>query len=257
MMAAETRRVLVVEDEALIAHDIQDRLERGGISVTGVADTGEDAISLAQDSRPDLVLMDIRLKGAMNGIQAATEIHRLLDIPVVYLTAHADRDTMERAKASGACGYLTKPLGITPLPTAVEEAIQKHRLQRQLREREAWLAATLRSVREAIAATDTEGRVLFLNPQAENLLGLSGNDWRGKTVDQLIRFGGAPPSPSFPDLFALSHSLGTSIDLPAGSFIHAPEHPDVPVTGILAVSRLNDTILGAIIVFREAPSKTF
>src|ERR1019366_9693978 len=135
--ASPVSRILVVEDEALIAHEIETRLRAAGLEVPGVTDTGEDAVELAGKVRPDLVLMDIRLKGRMDGIEAAESIRRLYDIPVVYLTAHADRDTLERAKAAAPFGYLTKPLGWSVLVTTIEIAIAKHHVERQLREREA------------------------------------------------------------------------------------------------------------------------
>jgi CheY-like chemotaxis protein len=122
----DNHRVMVVEDEALIAHDIVMRLSAAGFEVPAVVDTGERAVTMAGELTPDLILMDIRLKGTMDGIEAASQIRRLYDIPVIYLTAHADRDTINRAKAVEPHGYLTKPLGRAILPSTVEIAIHKH-----------------------------------------------------------------------------------------------------------------------------------
>ena len=93
-------RILVVEDEALIADEIQDRLQQLGCEVVGLADTATGAVEIAGSARPDLVLMDIRLKGQVDGIQAADKIYRQFDIPVVFLTAHSDQATLDRAMAA-------------------------------------------------------------------------------------------------------------------------------------------------------------
>ena len=90
-------RVLIAEDEDLIAKELQERLGRMGLSIVGIVTSGEDAMARAREANPDLVLMDIRLRGRVDGIEAATEIRRLLDIPVIYLTAHSEDATIVRA----------------------------------------------------------------------------------------------------------------------------------------------------------------
>jgi PAS domain S-box-containing protein len=164
-------RILVVEDEAVVALDIRSRLNKLGYAVPGIADSGEEAIRLAEETRPDLVLMDIRLKGEMDGVEAAAHIRARLDIPVVFLTAYADEVTVQRAKISGPFGYLRKPLVDRELQTAIEIAVYKHRMDQRLRENEQWLSATLSSIGEAVIATDGQDRVQFVNPAAEVLMG--------------------------------------------------------------------------------------
>ena len=136
-----TYRVLVVEDEGLIAHDIASRLEAMGHEVEGPVSTAEEAIERAGSA--DLVLMDIRIDGQRDGIEAALEIRARHHLPVIFLTAHADRATLERAKQAGPFGYIVKPLGAASLQTGIEMAIAKHRVERLLEEREAWLRAAL------------------------------------------------------------------------------------------------------------------
>ena len=104
-------KILIVEDEKIIARDIQSRLEILGYLGTDVVSSGEEAISKSAETRPDLVLMDIKLKGAMDGIEAASHISGQLNIPVVYLTAHSERETLKRAKTTVPYGYILKPLG--------------------------------------------------------------------------------------------------------------------------------------------------
>src|ERR1700736_3113676 len=143
MQAAKAYKVLVVEDEGLIAHDIATRLQALGHEVVATVATAEEAVEQAAGA--DLVLMDIRIDGQRDGIAAAQEVRARHHIPVVFLTAHADRATLDRAKAADPFGYLVKPLGPASLHTSIEMAIYKHCLERQLEEQEAWLRTTLAS----------------------------------------------------------------------------------------------------------------
>ena len=120
----------MVEDEALIAEEIQDRLRRLSYDVIGVADTGASAIKIAEQQHPDLVLMDIRLKGKMDGIEAAQQIYERLEIPTLYVTAHADRATLQRAQTAAAFGYVLKPFEQGNLVAAIETAITQDRERR-------------------------------------------------------------------------------------------------------------------------------
>lgn len=118
--------VLVVEDEKIVSKDIQFSLKKLGYNVVGSADTGEKAIEEALDKKPDLVLMDIMLKGEMSGIEAASEIRKLLDVPVVYLTANTDGATIQKAKETEPHGYIIKPFKEVDIHTTIEMAIYKH-----------------------------------------------------------------------------------------------------------------------------------
>ncbi len=119
-------QILIVEDERIVARDLQCRLKRMGYGVPGLATSGEGAIRHVEQSPPDLVLMDIILDGAMDGIQAAEEIQNRYRTPVVYVTAHADETTFERAKRTRPCGYLVKPYEDGELKRVVELALHKH-----------------------------------------------------------------------------------------------------------------------------------
>ncbi len=118
--------VLVVEDEKIVSTDIQLSLKKLGYNVVGAADTGEKAIEQALDKKPDIVLMDIMLKGDMNGIEAATEIRKQMNIPVVYLTAYTDGATIQKAKETEPHGYIIKPFKEVDIHTTIEMAIYKH-----------------------------------------------------------------------------------------------------------------------------------
>ncbi len=163
--------ILVVEDESIVALDIKIRLQNMGYAVAALAATGEEAIRAAQIHRPDIVLMDIKLQGKMDGVAAAEQIRAQFDIPVVYLTAFADEVTLQRAKITESFGYLLKPFEERELAAVIETAVYKHRIERRLKENEQWLTTTLNSIGDAVIATGTVGDIKFLNPVAEELTG--------------------------------------------------------------------------------------
>ncbi len=165
--------ILIVEDEAIIAADLASKLVFLGYEIAGIAIAGKEAVDMTCSLRPQVVLMDIQLKGQMDGIEAAKEIRRRFDVPVIYLTAHSDIVTLDRAKVTGPFGYILKPFDERELSTAIEMAVYKHQSDRQLREQREWLKVTLTSIGDAVITCDTEGRVTFLNPVAEGLTGWS------------------------------------------------------------------------------------
>lgn len=122
-------RILIVEDEHIVAMGIKRMLKNLGYTVTGVASSGMDAISKAESTFPDLVLMDIMLKGELDGIEAAKEIKERFNLPVVYLTAYSDSNILERAKKTGPFGYIVKPFDEKDLHSNIEIAL--HRLRRE------------------------------------------------------------------------------------------------------------------------------
>ncbi len=119
--------ILVVEDESIVAKDIQICLKKLGYEVVGIVSSGEDAVEKAKEMEPDLIMMDIMLKGEMSGIDAASIIRKTQDIPVIFLTAYTDRDTVDRAKESEPFGYIIKPFKEIDIQTAIEIALYKHR----------------------------------------------------------------------------------------------------------------------------------
>jgi len=137
------RKVLVVEDERIVALDIKNRLESLGYGITGIVHSGEDAVVHARDHRPDIVLMDIMLEGHMDGIEAARVIQGEYEIPVIFLTAYSDEITIQRAKLSEPYGYILKPFEGRDIHTVVEMALYKHGMESRLKKMERWLSTTL------------------------------------------------------------------------------------------------------------------
>ncbi len=153
--------ILIVEDEAIVAADLANKLEQLGYAIRGATASGEEAVVLARTRRPDLVLMDIRLEGRMDGVEAAEQIRRECDLPVIYLTAHSDRATLERAKLTEPFGYILKPFEEPDLLAHIEMALYKHQAELKLRESEAALAranAELHVTIEELRTTNEELR---------------------------------------------------------------------------------------------------
>jgi signal transduction histidine kinase len=187
-----TCTIVVVEDEQIIALDLADRITQMGHRVTAIVTSGEQAIESARRLRPDLVIMDIKLEGEMDGIEAARILRQTLDIPTIYLTAFADERTLERAKQTDPYGYIIKPFNERELRVVIEVALHRRAIARQLREGEAWRAALLRSVGDAVLAVDAEGRVKFMNAVAEQLTGWSESEAVGRELASVFT---VPPSP--------------------------------------------------------------
>ncbi|MCR4438177.1 MAG: response regulator [bacterium] len=127
-------RIMIVEDLNITALDLKNRLRKMGYEVAALAGSGEEAIQKAEQVRPDLILMDIRLKGEMDGVEAAERIRQKLDIPVIYLTAHADDSTLQRAMETRPYGYVLKPFGEKELRITIEMALHRHREESKLRD---------------------------------------------------------------------------------------------------------------------------
>ena len=164
------KQIFIVEDETISAPR-KDCLENLGYSVPDLASSGEEAIKKITAIRPDLVLMDISLKGDIDGVQAAEAIWNYLQIPIVYCTGYSDANTLQRAKLTEPFGYLLKPFEQKNLYVTIETALQRHKLEMQLKEREKWLETIIESMGDAIIVTDTKSCIKFFNPVAEALTG--------------------------------------------------------------------------------------
>lgn len=177
---------MIVEDEAIVALDIQNRLRLLGYEIISVVCSGEEAIEAAAKLSPGLILMDIMLDGDIDGIEAAAIIRERHRIPVVYLTAYADEKTLQRAKITEPFGYIIKPFEDRELGITIEMALYKHTIERKLVESERWLATTLDSIGDAVLTTDERGRVKFLNPAARRILGCEESGALGKDMSTIF-----------------------------------------------------------------------
>ncbi|MCL1471549.1 GGDEF domain-containing response regulator [Argonema antarcticum] len=258
----ESATILVVEDESIVAIDIQNILENLGYKVPAIADTGNEAIQKADEIKPCLVLMDIRLKGEIDGIEAAEQILLRFDIPVIYLTAYADEETLSRAKKTSPFGYIIKPFEERELNIAIDMAIYKHKMEKQIKENAKWLSTVLKSIGDGVIANDTKACVTFMNPIAEALTGWQQSDAIGKNstevfniVDEITRI-----TIESPVIKALNE--GKILSLPEQTLLIARNGAEVPIGDSVApIKDDRENVMGAVLVFwdmterREAKEK--
>jgi hypothetical protein len=242
---------LVVEDESVVAMDVEGRLKKLGYTVADIALSGEEAVQKAAELRPDLVLMDIVLKGGIDGVEAAEQIRTQFDIPVIYVTAYTDDPTLERAKFTEPFGYILKPFEERELHTTIQMTLYKHRMERRLKESQQWLATMLQSVGDAVIATDTDGRITLMNPVAEALLGCVQEEVSGSNLTDVFKTlheDTREPTEGLMDL-AIRH----------GSVVRSSRH--LLITPVVTEAPIDETaapikndqgdILGVVLVFRD------
>ncbi|GMW00417.1 MAG: hypothetical protein AMXMBFR84_15540 [Candidatus Hydrogenedentota bacterium] len=207
-----TSRILIVDDEIIIARELETRLRGMGYEVCAVAGSGVEAIQLADMLNPDLVLMDIVLKGDLDGIEAASEIKIRRQVPVIYVTAYTDDKTLERAKVTEPFAYIVKPFSERELRANIEIALYRHRMETRLRRVEQWFADSIAEPADAVIATDNDGRITLMNRGAESITAWNRQQAVGRRLHEVLR---------------LSHrSNGTPIaidDVSEGPIVHLAE----------------------------------
>ncbi len=246
-------RVLIVEDEAIIAADLERRVNSFGHQSVGVAASGHEACDLAARLRPDLVLMDIVLRGEMDGVQATQWIRDELNLPVIYLTSHADPATVNSACQTEPFGYILKPIDERELRVAIEVGVCRHRSELKVRQMERWMTTTLNSIGDGVIAVDAVGRVVLMNPYAERMTGWSLAEAQGREVEEVFSLvhgvnGNRVPNPA---LQAMREGMVVHIDRltllqPKGAPTFYIDDSAAPIRGS------QGEIRGAVIVFRDA-----
>ncbi len=222
-------KILVVEDELIIAKGIEKRLTAMGYAVTGSVASGEEALIKALETSPDLIIMDIHLQGNMDGVETAEKIHSVADIPVIYLTAYADPDSLRRAKLTEPFGYIVKPFHDHTLRSAIEMGLYKHRMERKLRSSEQWLATILRSIGDAIIATDAEGLITYLNPVAEALTGWEEEEALGRELLEIFRVREEAPTATAEDIVHKVIHNGTMVTLLGRNYLLSRDGREIPI----------------------------
>ena len=180
-------KILVVEDESIVARDIRNMLVGLGYEVTAVVSGAMAAIQKAQETGPDIVLMDVMLQGDITGVEAAEQIYTNFSIPVVYLTAYADSTTVQQAKKTEPFGYIIKPFEERELQTTIEIALYKYKMQMELKDRERWLSTILKSIGDGVIATNKNGAITFMNPLAETLTGWKLDQALDRTLSDVFK----------------------------------------------------------------------
>ena len=178
--------ILVVEDEAVVATDIAQYLKRGGYDVPAIAATSEDALRMTEELHPDLVLMDILLKGKKDGIETAREIEDRFEIPIIFLTGQADESTLKRVGSTSHYGFLLKPIDAAAIFPTVEMALTRHAFSMRLKESENRFRAVTDSAADAIFSMDLLGNVTYWNKAAERTFGWKADDITGQSVTAIL-----------------------------------------------------------------------
>ena len=178
-------KILIAEDEAITARDLQDRLKDLGYDAPAIASSGEEAIKMAEELKPDLVLMDIRLNG-MDGIDAAVHIHDRFDIPVIYLTAYIDEERLERTRDTEPLGYIIKPFKANELRPAIEMALQRHKLEKSLRDSEAKYRELAENIHDLLLQIDIQGNITYMSKSIEYETGYTCEEIVGKRIQEIL-----------------------------------------------------------------------
>ncbi len=179
-------RILIVEDEAIIAEDLKKRLEVLEYTVIAVASTGAQAIQMSGEHKPDLILMDIVLKGEMDGIEAAGIIQETYTIPIIYLTAYSDEEILARARVTEPYGYLVKPFKDREVHASIKMALTRYKLEKEVKESRDWFNCTLKSIGDAVIATNENGNVTFLNKVAQETTGWAMDEAIGRPLQEIF-----------------------------------------------------------------------
>ena len=181
----ESAEILIVEDEWIVAEDIKRSLQHHGYTVSNIIPSGEEALEMVEEKRPDLILMDIMLKGDMDGIEAASQIHSRFDIPVVYLTAYADEKVLHRAKYTEPFGFILKPFEERELNSSIEITLFKHRMEKKLKESEVRYRTLFETMAQGVIYQNSSGKIMSANPAAERILGLTLDQMKGRKSSDL------------------------------------------------------------------------
>lgn len=176
--------VLIVEDEAIFAQDLAERVVEFGARVVGTAASSDEALKLAVSARPDLVLLDIRIHGRMDGIEVGAVLRTTLELPVVFLTAHADDATIRRASLVSPFGYLTKPVDDRALSATMQVAMARHGFEQRLVADQRAAAAALASIDVGVVAVGAGGRIDLVNAAAGRILARGSEELVGRTLTE-------------------------------------------------------------------------
>jgi two-component system, cell cycle sensor histidine kinase and response regulator CckA len=233
-------KVMIVEDEAIIARDIQLRLGRFGFAVTGTAPSAAKAFQSIEEDRPDIVLMDIRLRGEMDGVEAANVMRNRYRLPVIFLTAHADDATLRRAQMTEPFGYIVKPLGKTDMKAMLMMACHKHQMQQAAERHRAIFFRGLQDLPDAVLLADELHNVLFLNRAGEEMTGRGRQDAIGKGLPAVISLVDKAGNAVSMSLLQQTAVFGQPVRLPRGTTLIRADGERLDVTGQFTVSRNAD-----------------
>ncbi|MEM6265661.1 MAG: ATP-binding protein [Bacteroidota bacterium] len=247
-IVAETQ-VFIVEDEPLLLRQIQRMLQLQGIGIKGAFQTGESLLEALREESPHIILMDISLKGTLDGIETAEQVHLLKDIPIVFMTASQDPALFERAKVSDPFGFILKPFKPRELVLTLQIALHKHKFEKKLREQESRLSTTLQSISDGVITTNEYLEIEVMNVAAEHLFGKVHTDGVPLSLHQI--FDSQPPACSAKvvslAIDALTKAASVTSEVPLK--LSAPEkHLEVTVTPVIEPGH---SPKGVVLVFHD------
>jgi two-component system, cell cycle sensor histidine kinase and response regulator CckA len=254
-VAALPARILIVEDEGLIAAHISDLLVGCGYEVAGIAESYQDALKQVAECCPDLILMDIHIKGKKDGVETAAALHESFDIPLVFLTAHNDLETVNRAKTTSPFGFLTKPIDQRSLAIAVELAIQRHSDYRAIRHQQSWMATVLATMADAMVIIDSDRKIQFLNGPAEALTGWTNQEARHMEITAVLPLRNRISELHVNELLFPPAQPRPPYDLPPDLVSRRRSGEEFSIEGAVSPSVDAGAVVGAVITFRDATSR--
>ena len=252
-----TAKIFIVEDEAIVAESLNDQLEGLGYIVTGNAPSGEEALRNIKNNLPNLVLMDIMLEGEMDGVETAQQIRELYGIPVIFLSAYSDSETLGRAKLTEPFGYLIKPYKERELHTTLEITLYKHRMEKRVREHERWLDTLLRSIGDGVITVGIDGMLTSMSPVAEMLTGLNETEQINKDLLGLLKIEESGIYPIIPDLIdqALDGETVSCLVDDEPILINANGKRIVIDFSAAPIRNEQDEIIGAVLTMRDISAR--
>jgi PAS domain S-box-containing protein len=244
--------ILIVEDESIVAWDIKETLEKLGHQVVDLVVSGAEAIRAATTSRPDLVLMDIRLAGELDGITAGAQIYDRLNIPVVYLSAHADDRTLDRATQSNPFGYIIKPFRSQTLQSTIQIACQRHQREAAARQSQTDLANTLNSLGSGTIVTDRLGVVTFINSTAQELTGWDAKQAIGQQIGRVFRLHWEADGIAIENPSLRAMRLQQPVKSPARCWLTAQDRSQIPISDTAnPIYNSDGEVVGSIVIFYD------
>jgi PAS domain S-box-containing protein len=238
-------QVLIVEDEYIIAANLQENLESLGYGVLDIVSSAVEAIEAAIELHPDLVLMDVQLQGEMDGIQAAEQIWNHLKIPIIYVTGHSDQSTVERAKITFPFGYILKPVKGKELYVAIETALNRY-------EREQLLDNVLKNIGDGMIVVNTHGHILFLNRSAELLTGWQQHEARDRELTEVFNIISEASRLPIANVAIAAMQQDITVFLSERILLITKDGTTLPITDSVApIKDHKDSITGAVLIFRD------
>ncbi|MBM0740651.1 GAF domain-containing protein [Phormidium sp. CLA17] len=245
-------KILVVEDESTTAQMICHFLVQLEHQVASIVGDGLQSIQLASETHPDLVLMDIHLSGEIDGITAADRIYRQFQIPIIYISAATEDEILKRATSTSAFGYLVKPFNQLQLQVAINVALQRHCLEKQLEQANQRLTTTLTSIGDGAIATDQAGLITFMNPVAERLTGWQLTDALGSSVSQILNLIHADTHEQIENPVMQAMQAGMQVNMPEQCLLRTKDGLDRRVgDSATPIRNSSGKITGGVLVFQD------